>query len=172
MSYSYTVSQSTTFTITHAKYIASKVATDLKRIQRFYGNPSDAEILDYESEVVQLLKSGYLGTVTYGFKKDGKWIEPTLKYMASDLIGTNFNDDDPGKIRPNVNILGASFHSYLTYSSAWDNLSVEARQAFKNQLPFQRGSGLEPGVEGYYDKDLTYYSGSRALHRSSVRSFL
>ena len=38
-SYSYT--ESTTFTVTHARHMAAKVATDLKRMQRFYGKPSD-----------------------------------------------------------------------------------------------------------------------------------
>ena len=32
--------------------LASKVATDLKRMQRFYGSPSDADIASYEVEVI------------------------------------------------------------------------------------------------------------------------
>jgi hypothetical protein len=173
MSYSYTSTQSTTFTITHAKYIASKVATDLKRLQRFYGKPSDTDIQSYETEVVEFLKAGYLGTVTYGFQRSKKWIEPTLKYTALDLFsGTNINDDDPGRIKPNANIVSATFNSYLTYSLAWNNLTIEEQQAFKRQLPFQRQGALEPGIEGYFDKDLTYYSTGRALNRSIVRSFL
>ena len=35
MSYSYTISTLTSFTVTHARHIAAKVATDLKRLQRF-----------------------------------------------------------------------------------------------------------------------------------------
>ncbi len=50
MTSSYTVSESTTFTVSHARHMAAKVAADLKRIQRFYGAPSDAEIADYEAE--------------------------------------------------------------------------------------------------------------------------
>jgi hypothetical protein len=42
MTVSYTFSESTTFTLTHAKHMAAKVATDLKRMQRLYGYPSDA----------------------------------------------------------------------------------------------------------------------------------
>jgi hypothetical protein len=172
MSSSYTTSQSTTFTITHAKYIASKVATDLKRIQRFYGKPSDNEIIAYESEIIELLKAGYLGKVVYGFQKTRKWIEPTLEYTASELNSSRTNDDDPGKIRPNCNIVGASFHSYLTYSQTWHSLSSEAKQVFLNQLPFQRKGATELGIEGYFEKDLIYHSGGRALNRSTIRSFL
>ena len=64
MSYSYTLSETTTFTVTHARHMAAKVATDLKRLQRFYGQPSNSDIADYEIEVIALLKGGYLGTVT------------------------------------------------------------------------------------------------------------
>ena len=61
-----------TFTVTHARHLASKVATDLKRIQRFYGEPSDKWINDYEDELVTLLKGGYVETVTYGFQRGGE----------------------------------------------------------------------------------------------------
>jgi hypothetical protein len=44
MSSSYTTTDTESFTLVHARYIASKVATDLKRFQRFYGSPSDAWI--------------------------------------------------------------------------------------------------------------------------------
>lgn len=117
MSYSFTLSDSITFTLTHAKHLGAKVATDLKRMQRFYGYPSDSSIADYEVEIIEFLKNGYLGTVTYGFKRGDSWIEPTLRYSARELSGIDANDDDPGKVRPGADISGASFYSYLTYSS-------------------------------------------------------
>ena len=46
MSYSYSLSESATFTVTHARDMAAKVATDLKRMQRFYRFPSDSEIAE------------------------------------------------------------------------------------------------------------------------------
>ena len=171
MSYSYTISETQTFTVTHARHMAAKVATDLKRMQRFYGKPSDRSIGEYEEEVIALLKAGYLGTVTYGYKRDGDWIEPSLRYTAYDLAGASANDDDPGKIRPGADIQGASFYSYLTHSSAWWELSREQREAFERGLPFERGSASEPGVDGYLTDDRTYSSGGRALNRASVRSY-
>lgn len=169
MSYTYTYNQ--TFTLTNAKYLAAKVATDLKRIQRFYNKPSDRQIDDYETEVVKLLNDGYIDTITYGFKLDEKWIEPTLRYTARDLAGMNANDDDPGHIKPNANISGASFYSFLTYNSAWGELSEQQRNNYKNALPFKRSSGFEPGVNGYLSQDQTYSSGGHSLERSSVNSF-
>jgi hypothetical protein len=171
MSSSFTLVQSQTFTITHARHMAAKVATDLKRMQRLYGKPSDIDIANYESEVIELLKYGYLETVAYGFWLDANWIEPTIRYTARDLAGMSANDDDPGRIRPGADIGAASFYSYLTYSPAWAALPDSERQAFKERLPFKRGGAPEPGVDGYLNNDRTYSAGGRALDRASVRSY-
>jgi hypothetical protein len=171
MSDSYTYTESVTFTVTHARHMAAKVATDLKRMQRFYGKPTDERIAHYEAEATEMLRAGYLDTVTYGFKRDGNWIEPTLRYKARDLAGASANDDDPGKIRPGADISGASFYSYMTYTAAWDCLSQAERNAFEATLPFARDGAAEPGVCGYLSNDRTYSSGGRALDRATVRSF-
>lgn len=169
--YSYTLSETTTFTLTHAKHIAAKIATDLKRIQRFYGYPSDASIADFETEAIQLLKAGYLGTLTFGFRRNEKWIEPTLLYTSRNLFGESANDNDPGRVRPGANTTGASFYSYLTYSPAWDKLSLKEQDAFKKGLPFYRGGAPQPSVDGYLVADLIYSAGGQALDRASVRSY-
>jgi hypothetical protein len=171
MSVSFTTTETITFTVTHAKHMAAKVATDLKRMQRFYGKPSDTQIIDYEAEVTELLKAGYLGTVAYGYRRNGNWIEPTLKYSSRDLAGGTANDDDPGRIRPGADVVGADFHSYLTYSVSWDKLSEAEKEDFKKLLPFPRTGAPEPGVSGYFNEDRTYSSGGRALSRASVRSY-
>ena len=171
MSYSDTITETTTFTLTHAKHMAAKVATDLKRVQRLYGRPNDAEIADYETEVIELLKAGYLGTVTYGYRRGGDWIEPTLRFTARDLVGASADDDDPGRIRPGANITNAAFGSYLTYSAVWGELSNSVWEHFqRTRLPFQRIGAPEPGNNGYWYWDRTYSSGGRALDRASVRS--
>ena len=171
MSSSYTLTDVLTFTVTNARHMASKVATDLKRMQRYYNVPSDSKIAEFKTELIALVKAGYLGTVTYGFKRDDKWIEPTLRYEAQDLYGMSGTDDDPGKVRPGLDVSGASFYSYLTYSSAWDQLSSEEQAEFKRNLPWVRGGAPEPGVNGFLSRDLTYSSGGRALNRSCVRSY-
>ena len=99
-SFSTTTSSSNTFTLTHAKHMAAKVATDLLRMQRFYGRPCSSDIDEHEAEVTALLKAGYLGTVTYGFKRGDNWIEPTICFTALDLMGASAADDDPGKNQP------------------------------------------------------------------------
>ncbi|MTV39010.1 HORMA-1 domain-containing protein [Duganella radicis] len=171
MSYSFTATETKTFTLTHAKHLAAKVAADLKRLQRLYGHISDERIVQFEGEVTELLRQGYLGTVTYGFKRDDKWIEPTLRYTSTDLTYAG-TDDDPGRVRPGLDISGAGFHSFLTYSSAWYALTSDQRTAIEQQLPLQRTAGSEPLVSnGYFADDKTYSSGGRSLGRSSVRSY-
>lgn len=171
MSSSFTVSENVTFTLTHAKNLAAKVATDLMRIQRFYGSPSDHSIDEYEAEIIALLKAGYLRTVTYGYRRNDAWIQPTIRYTAQDLADTAANDDDPGRIKPGADVSGARFYSYLTYSSAWDKLSEDEKDSFKSTLPFKRGGAPEPSATGYFSDDRTYSSGGRALNRSSMRNW-
>ncbi|MFY1664035.1 hypothetical protein [Pseudomonas sp. Pseu.R1] len=169
-SYSFSLSESQTFTVTHARHMAAKVATDLRRMQRFYGQPCDAWIEEYEAELIVLLKAGYLGEVTYGYKRGNDWIEPSLRYTAGDLVGSG-TDDDPGRVRQGKDISGASFSSYLTYSPKYRNDSSANREVALKELPFSRDGAPEPGINGYLDNDKTYSAGSRALTRASVRSY-
>lgn len=167
---SFTITESTTFTITHARHMAAKVSADLKRMQRFYGSPTDNYIGEIEIETIELLKAGYFGTLTVGFKHNDKWIEPTLRYTARDLYGMAA-DDDPGRVKPGANTSGASFYNYLTYSSAWDVLTQAEKDAFKARMPYQRTSAQEPLVNGYMENDRNYSAGGKALSRASVRSY-
>jgi len=171
MNYSFTTTETRTFTVTHARHLAAKVAADLKRLQRLYGHITDQRIAEFEGEAIELLRQGYLGTVIYGFQRNGKWIEPTLRYTAANLAGSG-TDDDPGRIPPGKDISGAQFHSFLTYSAAWDTLTPDEREAAKRQLPLQRVNGSESAVSnGYFAEDKTYSSGGRSLGRASVRSY-
>ncbi|ACB69151.1 conserved hypothetical protein (plasmid) [Burkholderia ambifaria MC40-6] len=168
---SYTFTESTTFTVTHARHMAAKISADLKRMQRFYGHPSDDSIASYESEAIELLKAGYFGTLTVGFLRDGQWIEPTLRYSARDLAGMVANDDDPGRVLPGRDISGATFYNYLTYSAAWYTLSDSQKDTFKRQMPFYRTERTQPTVNGFLVDDKTYSAGGRALNRASVRTY-
>lgn len=166
---SYSSTETGTFTETHAKHIASKVSTDLKRMQRFYGSPSDEKISQFEKELIELLKKGYLDTVTYGYKKDGKWIVPTLRYTAKELSGSNLQDDDPGRVSPNADINGAHFYSFLEHTISWMLLSEEEQQQFENNLPFRRGFGTTPGIDGYMVQDKSYSAGNKGVDRSTLK---
>lgn len=171
MSYSYTLTEASTFTKTHAKYIAIKIATDLKRIQRLYGTPDDNRINKYLIEVSILLSFGYLKCITYGFQRNGEWIEPTLKYTAYDLNNASESDDDPGRIKPGSNPSRGEFSSFLEYNDSWHRLPSEKKMIIEQEIPFKRSIGREPEINGYLFRDHTYSAGGRAVYRESVRSF-
>lgn len=166
---SYTLSSTQTSTITDAKYLASKVATDLARFKRFYGSPSDQDIANYEAELTILLKYDAVDNVVYGFKRNGLWTLASVRYVA--LPGGALQvDDDPGRIRANLDVAGASFGSFLTYSSKWSNLSADDRARVRAQLPLDRGTGDTPNLElGQWVQDKNYSSGGLGLGRSTVR---
>jgi len=168
MTYSYT--NNYTFTITHARYLASKVATDLKRIQRLYGAPSDDDILAYEEELSILLKNNVMEDVTYGFQRNGKFIEPSLVFTSQDLNGLTGIDDDPGRIKPGKDIEGAHFTSFLTYNNRWSRLPPSEKEKIKDSLPINRTTGDRPGINGYLSNDKSYSSGGRQLNRSTIKS--
>ena len=169
MTISYTISATETFTIVHARYLASKVATDLKRFQRFYGAPSDAWIASYEAELVQLLKHDVVGSVVYGFQRHGQWTAASVQYTTL-ADGSLAADDDPGKIQPGLDVGGAAFSSFLTYGAKWNRLSPAERAAIRAGCPFQREAGSSPPLEaGHWADDLKYAAGGRGIGRSTVR---
>lgn len=169
MSSSYTASAAETFTEAHARKIACKVATDLKRFQRFYGSPSDRWISNFEGELIQLLKHDVLASVVYGFERRGRWTAAAVRYTAL-ADGTLSADDDPGKIRLGLDVAGAAFGSFLTYNATWEGLSQTKQAAIRRACPFQRTAGSSPPLEsGYWADDLSYGAGGRGLARSTVR---
>jgi hypothetical protein len=169
MSNSYTANETETFTFLHARYIASKVATDLLRFRRFYGKPSDTWIGWYEKELAVLLNNDVVSSVVYGFQRSGKWTEASVRYTALPG-GTLLADDDPGKIKPNMDILGADFTSFLSYNGNWFKLTPSEQSAIEADCPFQRLSGTAPPLEtGYWAEDLNYAAGGRGLGRATVK---
>ncbi len=168
---SYSITHNETFTVTNAKYLASKVATDLKRIQRLYGNPSDLFIEKFQVELIELLSNGYLKYVTYGYKRGDIFIAPTLVYRASELANIYSIDDDPGKIKPGADISNAHFSSFLEYSQKWWDLNEESRIKFELNLPLQRSTGSNPVYNGYLTQDNNYYSNGVSLNRSTLNPY-
>ena len=84
--------------------------------------------------------------------------------------GTLVADDDPGKIRPGLDVAGAAFTSFLIYNSKWWGLGDAERALIKQNCPLQRGTGDDPPLEaGWWVDDLNYTAGGRALGRSIVR---
>lgn len=168
MTNSYTLTATETFSLSHAKRIASKVATDLQRFQRFYGSPSDSVIAGYEGEMVELLRHDVVDCVVYGFQRNGLWTGASVKYKA--IAGNLSCDDDPGKILPRLDVSTADFTSFLEYNAKWLAKSPEDQQAIRKLCPIQRTTGRSPSLEkGVWVDDLQYSAAGRGLSRSTVR---
>jgi len=163
MSFSFT--NTSTFTLTHARCLASKIAADLYQMQIFYGKPTDKEIEEYLEEVIILLLNNYLGSVTYGFKKGENWVI-ALKYSAG-INGVVTTDDRSGRVTPGVNISGANWYSFLNYSATYFSAPSAERDKVMTSVPINRTNGEEPRIGGMWNADKTYSNGGVSLNRHS-----
>lgn len=163
-----TYTNSNTFTTTHARYLASKVAADLFQMQLFYGKPSDQTIDNYIEELVILLLDGYLDSIDYGFKKDGKWIV-VISYSArfGSILTT---DNRSGSVYSGADISGAYWASYLRKNSKFLNLSRTEKDRIESTLPVQREGQAESGFHsGNWVTDRSYYNGGTSLERKMFK---
>ena len=162
MSYSFTKSES--FTIVHARKLASKVAADMHLCAQYYGSPSEETIRDYAEELAQYLNAGYIKEYEFGYKKDGQRVI-SWRYKV-DENGNITVDDRPGKIVPYVNVTGAILFNVLTPSSRFYQLLPDRQSNFEAGLPIKRTSGSAPtDGAGYWTSDRNYSAGGRGLNR-------
>ena len=168
MNSTYTQSQAETFTITNAKYLASKVQTDLLRLHRYYysthNEPTFREIQDYHDELVLLQVHNYLEEIEYGFVEDNCWIK-ALKYTARQG-GVLTADEDPGGIRFSNVSHGAKFTSVLKYNNNWFVAPQSEKDSFKYKNPIKRRDGT--GYNGNWEQQRAYSSGGRGFLRSGI----
>ena len=161
----YTNSQTNTFTVTNARYLASKIAADLYQLQRFYGEPSDTKIDQFVDEVVTLLKDGYFKSIEYGFKKNDKWVL-ALCYEVSQLNGL---DNSPGRVPIGVDISGASWGSYLCKSAKFHALPSAEQEKVLENLPISRVAWTDPKAGLTSTQDKSYSSGNVDISRRIIK---
>lgn len=163
-----TFTKTTTFTITHARYLSSKVAADMHICAQFYGNPSEQSIRDFAEELAQYINEGYVSEYEFGYQRDNKRVV-TWRYKVDDngLIST---DDRSGKVVPYVDIQGARFFNFLTPSTRFFMLPSDQQARFEAALPIQRPNGSPPADgAGYWTSDRNYYSGGQGLNRQTFQ---
>jgi hypothetical protein len=165
MSFTYTTTS--TFTITHARYIASKVAADLHLCHRYHGRPSAGIIADYAEEFALFLAKGYVRQYEFGFKSDEKRIL-CWRYTIDEYGGVT--DNSPGSVVSTVDVSGTVYYNYLWHSSSWGTLSEAQQKAFESILPIHRTAGIAPtDGSGYWVSDKTYNSGGCSVSRQTFR---
>lgn len=168
MSFTMTRTASESFTLTHAKYLASKVTSDMWRCQQLYGKPSADDINNYGTELALLLRDGHVASYEFGFQTDDKRVL-SWRY-AVDTSGDLIGDERPGKIVSGVDISQAKWFNFLTYSAKWGNLSAEEKTKINEGLPINRIDGFPPkDGNGYWQTDHSYSSKGAALSRSTFR---
>jgi hypothetical protein len=169
MTHSFT--KSATFTITHARYLSSKVAADMHLCAQYYGNPAEVWVREYAEELAQYLNNGYLAEYEFGYKKNGVRVV-SWRYKV-DENGVLSTDDRAGKIVPYVDIAGASFYNYLTQNSRFFSLASDQQARFKGELSVRRTGGDPPSDgRGYWTSDRNYYSAGTGLNRQTFQASL
>jgi hypothetical protein len=156
-----------TFTRTNARYLASKIAADLRQLRSFYGRPTEQQIGDLYDELVEMLAGGYVARYEAGFRKDGERVV-SERYIVT-ASGTS-TDERAGGIYARADVTGASWFTFMSYSTAWWNLSEGARQAVNDAVPIDRTPGQEPtDGNGYWENGRSYASGGTSTSRSGFR---
>jgi Bacterial HORMA domain family 1 len=160
MSFSMTRAAVTSFTLTQAKYLASKVAADMRRCQQLYGEPDDAHINNLGTELALLLRDGYVKSYEFGFVRNADYERVLTWRYSVDSAGNLTSDDRPGRIVSGVNVSGTTLRTYLIKSSAWDALSSAQRAAIEASLPITRTHAPEYNSSlGLWQYDRTYSAG-------------
>jgi hypothetical protein len=150
-----TLSKTVTFNRSHARYVATKVAADLHRMQRLYGWPTDKKIEDLIEEITEMLALDYLKTIEVGFERAGKRVV-SLRY-ESRRDGTLSSDDNAGGLPSGVDVSGCERINYMTYTDKFNNLSEEDKLSVKKTLPYVRTAAPEPqDGSGYWTQDRSY----------------
>lgn len=167
MNLTQTTTTTETWSRTHARHVAGKVAADLRQMNQAYGMPDDTHIANLAQELTVLLDGGFVKEVTYGFKRADVWVV-AMRYVA-DMYGNLTSDDRSGSIPRGANVDGATFYSFLTYSAKWTALSAADRAAIEASIMIKRGYGVEPSIQaGVWIQEKTYSAAGCGLRRTSI----
>jgi len=157
-----------TFTRTHAKQLAAKVTADLYQCHVLYDRPSEDDLDDYQTELIEMLANEYVETYEFGFKKDDKRVLSWRYTVGSD--GGLYGDSNAGNIYAKAAVADATYFNFMSYSDKWWKLTEDERAAFKGALPFQRTAGSLPGDgAGYWQVDHGYSAGGVRVERKTFR---
>jgi hypothetical protein len=170
MTFTMTRTVSESFTLTNAKYLASKVTTDMWRCQQLYGQPSSSDINDYGTELALRLRDGFVSKYEFGFRVgEERLLSWRYTVVNGDLTAT---DDRPGRLPSEIDIKQAVFFNQLSPSEAWWKLSEQERERFREFYPIKRGNSDGPrDGRGYWQRDLQYSSNGVAMTRETFRPY-
>jgi len=167
----FSYAQSATFTLAHARQLASKIAADLNACSRLHGEPALSLVEKYNEELVELLRNGYLSQYEFGFQRN---YERVLSWSYQvDASGSISTDDRAGKMSAYVDLSGTTFFNFAWYSAKYHALTSDQQSAFKDSHPINRTSGDPPsdGAGWWSGTEKNYSAGGTGVSRRSFRSF-
>jgi len=169
MSISSSFTLSDTFTRTHARKLASKVASDMHQCNRLYGRgPSDAEIQAYMDELVAMLSGAYLLAYEFGFQTGSERRVVSWQYQVT--ASGQLEGGRSGGLYATADLNGTSMFNVLTPSTEWrilspgDKAKVNAEHAVTRTI----GDGPVDGT-GYWATSREYAAGGVSITRREFR---
>ena len=164
----YSLTKTSTFTITHARYLSSKVAADMHLCAQYYGKPSEQRIREYAEELAQYIDERYIEEYEFGYERDNKRVV-SWRYKV-DAYGLITTDDRAGKVVPYADVTGATFFNHLKQNSRFFELSGDQRSRFQGGLPITRTTRNPPeDGPGYWVSDRNYFAGGQGLGRRTFQ---
>lgn len=166
MSYSYTTSES--FTRTHARRLAAKVAADMHQCQLRYGHLTDTEIENFQQELEVLLLDGYVKSYEFGFQdSNGRRV---LSWFYTPGPAGDLEGGRSGGLYLQADVSNAEMFNFLSYSAAWTALSTDAKARVDAAHPITRTTGSPPqDGNGHWVDSRTYVSGGVAINRKEFQ---
>jgi hypothetical protein len=166
MSYSYTISE--TFTLTDAKRLAGKVIADMHQCRRFYGDPPDDHISEFQEELVVLLAGRYVTSYEFGYKTSDERRVVSWRYHVTPA--GDLERGRSGGLIATADVSRARWFNFLTTSTAWADLTPEDRRTVDAKHPISRTVGEPPtDGSGRWVSDRAYASGGVAVQREEFR---
>lgn len=157
-----TFTNSTTFTLTHARHLASKVAADLRQCSTLYGQPLSSTIPDYMEELVELLVGGYVSKYEFGFKRNDQRVV-CWRYVVTRDGTIDSVAGDAGKLYATARITGAHYYNHLSHTQAWFDLPADDRATIERRLPIRRSLASLPADGTGYWKETRGYGAAGVL---------
>lgn len=129
---------------------------------------AESSLEDYRTELEELLTGGYVARYQFGFSLNDALVWSMRYAVGPD--GSLAPTGTAGGVPAGIDVTGATFFNFLTFSDSWSGLSPITRKVIESGLPFIRAEGTlpsEPG--GYWASDRTYTAGGVALERTVFR---
>ncbi|MDF2017695.1 MULTISPECIES: hypothetical protein [unclassified Bacillus (in: firmicutes)] len=165
MSYSYTRTDTSSYTYANVRYVNDKIIADLDYlVTRFPGLFTDESLKNWKNDFYNWMNDGYASAIKIQFER-GNECFCEIKYEVKE-DGTISLDESVGRLR--INLSGATTSIIIENTQKWHVLSEKERQDYLRDLEADWGpaakTNYSSGLNLKIDKQ--YSSGSLGVQRS------